>query len=277
MLTTITTVHEKITQRVIEAIEGDQTPPWRKEWQPAIENSGHPTSPFSNEFTGIAILLLNLAATEQGLLSKYWSTEAAWKSIGGEVSRNGTLIPHRLKPNRWITVFNADTVSGGEVWRFQSRRRATPLVADYSQAEKVIKASGATIHHRLGMEAAYYFPPADYIVFPLKSQFLAGPGGLVGYFDSLFHELIHATEPRLGWECSLNCIRELRSEMAAPLLASRLDIPVLCEMHKIANHRNHLGRWIAAMRDDPLLVFQIAADASQAVEYLLSLAKAAAA
>jgi antirestriction protein ArdC len=141
---------------------------------------------------------------------------------------------------------------------------------DYGSAEAVIAASGADVRHRLGLEAAYYFPPKDYIVFPQKEQFLTGPGGLPGYYDSLFHELAHFSEPRLGWE-GLAAVRELRAEIAAPFMASQLGIPVVTDMKMILNHGEHLARWITAMKADPTLIVQIAADASAAVAYLLSL------
>ncbi len=261
---------------MIEAIEQGQTPPWRKPWQPEIENSGHPTNIFSTPFTGIAVLLLNMAAAEKRLDSKFWTTQAAWESFGGEVAGEGTLVPNRRDPSRAVQVYNADQVSGGGAWRFQSRRRPQPVMPDYAKAEAVIKASGAKIHYRVGMEAAYYYAD-DHIIFPERWQFEQGPGGIVAFWDCLFHEVAgHWTEPRLGWSAP-PVINELRAEIAAPFLASQLGVPVLCDMPKIRNHSKHLDRWIKAMRADPTLVFNVAAGASRAVAYLLSLTKAAAA
>lgn len=275
MQTTTATIHKAITARIIKAIEQGQVPPWRKPWRPDLENSGFPCNVLGKPFTGINALLLNMASSANELNSRFWNTQSAWETFGGRIIGDGTLIFRNVDQCSLLTVFNADEVSGGETDRFQSRRLRTPVAADYSLADRLIAASGATIHHRLGMEAAYYFPPADYIVFPLRQQFLTGPGGLRGYYDSLFHELVHYSEPRLGWDCSDNCVRELRSEIAAPFLASQLGIPVLCEMHKLANHGKHLPRWIKAMENDPHLIFQVAADASKAVDYLLSATKAA--
>lgn len=268
MLATVS-IHEEITQRVIAAIEDGQLPPWRKPWRPDLEITGFPCDPYP--FTGIAVLLLNMAATEKGLHSKFWQTQPAWEKVGGQISGEGTLIPSRADPNRWITVFNADQVVGGI---FRSRPRTTPLVEDYGPAEALIQASGATIHHRWGLEATYHFPPKDYIVFPFREQFIDGPGGLIAYYDSLLHELAHYTEPRLGWDGPVE-IRELRAEITAPFLTSQLGVPVFCDMEKLTNHRNYLPRWVTAMRQDPTLIFQIAADASKAAAYLLSLAKVA--
>jgi len=268
MMTT-STIYEEMTHRIIGAIEDGQTPPWRMP-RSELENSGFPCDLRSTPFGGIAVLLLNVAATQRHLGSKFWATRPEWEAIGGRVAGRGTDIVATVDPSRPITVFNGDQIAGGDAGQFRSRRRRTPLAVDYSPAEALIEASDATIHHRLGMEAMYYFPPADYIVFPLREQFLTCPGGLPAYYDCLFHELAHFSEPRLGWEGS-DDIRELRAELAAPMLASRLDIPTFCEMEKIRNHGKHLARWVQAMRADPTMIFRVAADASDAVDYLFSL------
>jgi antirestriction protein ArdC len=261
-----TTTHEEITAKVIRSIEHGQTPPWRKPLAD-LENSGFPTGPASlTPFKGVDVLLLNLAATEKGLGSKFWASRQEWADLDSKVSGEATILADGTP------VYSADQVVGGEAGRFRSRRRTSPAAVAYGPAEAVIAGSGATIHHRLGMEAAYHFPPADYIVFPLREQFIYGPGGLPGYYDSLFHELVHFSEPRLGWDGPAD-IRELRAEIAAPSLTARLGLPVLADMQMLRNHRNHLARWVKAMKEDPLLIFHVAADASEAVEYLVSLVR----
>jgi antirestriction protein ArdC len=102
-------------------------------------------------------------------------------------------------------------------------------------------------------------------VFPFREQFFQ----LSAYYDSLLHELSHYSEPRLGWDGPSD-IRELRAEISAPFITSQLGVPVLCDMNMLTNHRNHLGRWVAAMKKDPTLIFQVAADASEAAKYLVS-------
>lgn len=260
---------ERITSRIIAAIEQGQTPPWRKPWRPDLENTGFPTHPATlKPLSGVDVLLANTAAMEQGLHSKFWDSEDGWRDLDSTVSGHPTILADGTP------VYNADQtrLSLGSV-AYRSRKRRTPVAVDYAQAEAVIKASGADIRHVVELEAAYYYQD-DFIVFPEKWQFEQGPGGLVAYYDSLFHELAHHTEPRLRWD-GPSIVRELRSEIAAPFMASQLGIPVLADMKKLPNHRKHLDRWRKAMRDDPTLIFTVAADASEAVSYLLSSAKAA--
>ena len=266
MPTTIS-IHEAITQRLIGAIDQGQTPPWRKPWRPDLDSSGFPTHPATlRPYKGVDVLLANLAAMEKGFHSKFWASEDEWRYLDAKVSGRPTILADGT------AVFNGDQtlLSLGSA-AYRSRRRRGPVIVDYAQAEAVIKASGATIHHRLGLEAAYYYAE-DHIVFPEKWQFERGPGGLEAYYDSLFHELAgHWTEPRLSWTCWDNSVRELRSEIAAPFLTAQLGVGVLSDMKKLTNHRKHLDRWIKAMKANPTLIFNVTEAASKAVAFLLSL------
>ena len=264
MLTT-TTIHEEITEKIIGAIESGQTPPWRR---PIFDRDidGSPAHPSDwMPYRGVNVLILNMSATANGYRSRFWASEAEWARLGCEVTGQATILADGTP------VFHADqTLLCLSSVAYRSRKRWTPIAVDYGPAEAVIKASGATIHHRATQEAAYYYPPNDYIVFPLKEQFLNGPGGLPGYFDSLLHELAHFSEPRLGWH-GTSIVRELRAEIAAPFLTAQLGVGVLSDTKMLTNHRNHLSRWIKAMKHDPTLIFNVTADASKAVDYLLLL------
>jgi antirestriction protein ArdC len=264
MPTTIT-IQEEITARIIEAIERGQIPPWRRRISDP-ENSCFPTRAASRKpFVGVDALILNMSATRHDFHSKFWGSEPEWAYLYSKVSGDATILADGAP------VFNGDQlfVSPGSA-AYRSRRRRTPVTVDYAPAEAVIATSGAKIRHRLGLEAAYHFPPADYIVLPMRQQFLAGPGGLPGYYDSLFHELAHFSEPRLGWEGTPD-LREFRAEIAAPFMASQLGLPVVTDMKMLLNHGEHLAQWVTAMKADPILIVQIAADACEAVAYLLSL------
>jgi len=265
MLTTAAS-HEQVTGRIIKAIADCQTPPWRRPISDR-ENDGFPTCAATmRPFSGVNVLLLILSAQEQGFHSRFWSSENDWASLDSTVSGQPTILADG------ISVFNADQtiLSLGSV-AYRSRRRAERVAVDYAQAEAVIKASGADVRHDYGQEAAYYYAE-DFVIFPMKWQFEQGKGGIEAFWDSLFHEVAgHWTEPRLGWTCTKNCVRELRAEIAAPFITAQLGLPVLSDMKLLPNHRKHLARWVRAMKQDPNLIFQIASDASEAVAYLLSL------
>ena len=259
-----TTIHEEISQRVIGAIERGQVPPWRREVSD-LENDGFPTHPATHKpFKGVDVLLMNMAATVKGFLSKFWGSEQEWAYLHCTPTGQATILADGMQ------VFNADQLLSRGSVAYRSRRRSSPVVADYSKAEGVIKASGADIRHQHGLEAAYYYKD-DYIIFPHKWQFVEGPGGINAYYDSLFHELSgHWTETRLGWS-AIPLVNEMRAEIAAPFTTAQLGLPIFADMEKLPNHNKHLDRWVRAMQDDPTLIFHVAADASQAVAYLFSL------
>ena len=169
-------------------------------------------------------------------------------------------------------VFNSEQVEGPID---QYLVRGSSAQVDWQRAEQMVVTSGAKIKFVHGTYAAYHRPPQDFIVFPLKQQFIDGPGSLCGYYDSLFHELVHWSEPRLLWypdmkwdDVTKYAINELRAEMGAGWMATMLDIPS-SKMDR--NHNKYLDRWLCAMRHDPGLIFQVAQGANLAVEYLLQI------
>ncbi len=269
MFFTKTTIPERITTKIIAAIKRGQVPPWRRPTSD-FENDGFPTHPATlKPFAGVDVLLTNMAATEKGHRSKFWASEDEWRYLACKVSGRPTILADGT------AVFNADQTNSVT---HRSRKRRTLVAVDYGPAEAVITSSGADIRHIRGTEAAYYYRH-DYIVLPERWQFIEGPGGLEAYYDSLLHELAHWTEPRLEWsrlEFSVDpVVNELRAEIAAPFMTAQLGLPVFADMKILANHRNHLDRWVKAMKD-PTLIFHVADAASDAAEYLLSLTKAAA-
>ena len=255
---TKTKIPKALTVKIIKALQSGVAP-WRIPWT-GFENTGFPCEVGTGQpFRGVNALLLNLAAMEQGFQSRWWATVEDWTRIGCWVSGKGTKILDDL------TVFNAEEVEGLAVDQYLATDRQVSV--NYSPAERIIAASGADIRFERGDRALYYYPPLDYIVFPLKIQFIQGQGGLPAYYDSIFHELSHWSEPRLGWR-SLPILNELRAEMVGPFMAGQIGIPVLTDMTVLRNHQKYLGQWIEAMKKDPALIVRIAAGASQAVEFL---------
>src|SRR5947209_12524011 len=120
MQTTTTSIHEAITQRVIQAIEDGQTPPpWRRPISDR-ENDGFPTHPVTlKPFGGVDVLLLNISAMEKGLRSKFWASEESWGYLDSTVSGTPTLLADGTP------VFNADQTVlsiGSAIYRSRKRR-----------------------------------------------------------------------------------------------------------------------------------------------------------
>ena len=146
---------------------------------------------------------------------------------------------------------------------------STSAVVDFGPGEQVISATGWDIRHVPGDKALYVRPPHDYIVLPPKQQSASGPFGMAGYYGTAFHELLHATEHRLGWTGSY-ALGELRAELGATYLAAEVGIPAPENME---NHARNLDHWLKAMRADSRVIFQIASAASKGADLILSFSR----
>lgn len=260
---------EVITEIIIQALV-ELRVPWRG-------NFGFPRNILSNRrYDGVNPFLLNIAADRHGWTSPYWGTYSQWISQGSSPKPR----PSHIKPGEWsqeIVLYKVNPCGKMELGRWSAfnldqtengfanlRGQRQPL--DLTLADHAIRATNAKINFKETQEAAYYYRE-DTIVFPLRGQFLRGPGGIAGFYHSLFHEVAHWSEPRLDWE-GTEAERELRAEIVADYLCTEFNVPML-PMLRRTNHRNFLDRWIALMRKDAELIFRLSAAASKAADFIL--------
>jgi antirestriction protein ArdC len=292
-------IRQQITDQFIEALKAGGIPPWRMGW--ACHGGGLPTNLVSKRrYSGVNVLLLQVAAARQGFTSKYWGTFNQFKALGGAVKRRPDGVP----PGRWGTtivffkpvtktqtdpdtgkevevgfpilrtysVFNLDQVEGAKLDRFR-----TPAVTtigdfmDFEPAERAIEATAADIRH--GGDRAFYHRPVkggggDYIRLPHKRQFDAAKE----YYATAWHELAHWSETRLGWSGSY-ALGELRAEIAASFLLAELGVP---QSDDLTNHQAYVAEWLKALHDDPRFIFTASTAASKAADFLLSFGRPAA-
>ena len=92
------------------------------------------------------------------------------------------------------------------------------------------------------------------------------------YYESLCHELIHWSETRLEWDRAAEgyAAGELVAEIGGCFMASELGLPT---GESLANHAAYLQSWLQAMASDPKYIFKASAQASKAVDYLLSFSR----
>jgi antirestriction protein ArdC len=279
-----TDLRNKVNDQIIAAMSKGQLP-WVKPWS-AAKNTGYPVNAVSgNLYRGVNVLLLHLA----GHSSKFWATYRQWQALGGQVRKgergtriifwkpitktttngDGEEVEKAFPLLREYAVFNAQQVDGAERFQVQPIDSNGFGVVDFEPAERVISATGWDIRHQPGDQAAYYRPPLDYIVVPPKAQFANGPFGMAGYFGTVFHEGMHASEHRLGWTGSY-ALGELRAELGACYLAAEVGIPA---PENLENHARYLDYWIRAMKADSRVIFQIASAASKGADHILSFSR----
>lgn len=295
-----TQIRQQITDQIIEALMAGGVPPWRRPWRVG-PNAGFPANVVSKKpYRGINPILLDMAAARHGLTSCWWATFNQWKNLGGKVMPRPSHVP----PGRWgttivfwspitkavtndrgedeedrffvmrsYTVFNVDQVGGGHLDYLRAGHGGddtTGRVIDYEPAEEAIAATGVTVRH--GGERAFYSPSGDYVQVPPKASFTEPDE----YYETVFHELVHATEHPSRLDRSRKekqnsyAMGELVAEIGACYLARELGVPA---SENVTNHVAYLANWLKAMKNDPRFIFTASAQASKAADYLLAFSR----
>lgn len=272
-------IRQQVTDHILKAL-AEGLVPWGKTWL-AHRNDGPPTNALTSfPFRGVNVLLLNLA----GFQSKWWATLRCWTAFGLKLkpAQQGTQVFHgNVSDLQSQTVFNAQQVEGPGVERYLVGDSTGNRQPDYEAAERAIAAAttgaGIRIRHVNGSEAAYYRLPLDYIILPLKIQFVNWHGGLPAYLTTAFHELIHASEHRLRWLADTHLsikeryrIGELRACWGSALLCARIGIPFF---HGPKGHAMCVGTWIQLMRADNSFIFRVSEASWDAAQFILSFSK----
>ncbi|MFO0887602.1 MAG: zincin-like metallopeptidase domain-containing protein [Isosphaeraceae bacterium] len=241
-----------------------------------------------------------MAAARFRLTSKWWATFNQWKQLGGRVMLCPAHVPapagvgtasssspgHQGRDQRLGRGRRGPLLRHAFLHRLQRRSgrghhldhlragRAeddtTGPVIDYEPAEEAIAATGIAIRH--GGGRAFYSPSGDFVQVPPKASFTEPDE----YYETVFHELVHATEhpTRLDWSRkeaeNSYAMGELVAEIGACYLARELGVPA---SENLTNHVAYLANWLKAMRDDPRFIFTASAQASKAADYLLAFSR----
>lgn len=292
-------IRDKINAQLVASLESGNTPPWRRPWCLG-ENAGFPSNVVSKKpYRGVNPLILDLASMKHGFSSKWWGTFNQWKAMGGMVKRRPAALPEgqwgstvvfwspisktvmaedgteeedKFFVMKTFTVFNIDQVEGDHLDHLRAGRADTDgsVVIDYEPAEEAIAATGITIRH--GGARAFYSPSEDLVQVPPKASFTEPDE----YYETVFHELVHATEhlSRLNWSRkekeNTYALGELVAEIGSCYLARELGVPA---SENLTNHVAYLGHWLKAMKDDPKFIFQASAQASKAADFILSFSR----
>ncbi len=267
--------------QIVEALEkGDR--PWSAGW---TDDSGPKSLPrrWSGEsYQGVNVVILWMAAIENGFASSRWFTYRQAKNLGGFVRRgekstrvvyyttrtrtddDGEEVERRIMKN--FRVFNADQIDDLPA-EYRDAEGESFESVDSSDVDKMISRVGASISERKGERDAYYLVSADRIVVPHRESFSPEER----FYSVLLHELIHWTgsQSRLG-RISRNdsdrdyAYEELVAEVGACFACARLGLTP-----DIENSAAYIGDWMARLKSDSRLIFKAAAAAQQAADYLL--------
>ena len=281
-------VYTRITDAIVSHLEAGVRP-WQQPW--SVGNaSGRITRPLracGTPYRGVNVLSLWLAATEKGYSSPYWFTFNQAKDLGGFVKKGehgslvvyansikktekddqGEEVEHDIFFMRGYKVFNAQQVEGLPE-RFTA---TTPEVIRpeerISFADAFFRATGAEVKH--GGTRAYYAVQSDYVQMPPFVSFKDRES----YYSTLAHETAHWTKhpKRLNrdfdqktWGDEGYAREELVAEIAAAFLCA--DRGLALEPRE--DHAAYLASWLTVLKNDKRAIFQAAAHAQKAADYL---------
>ena len=281
-----TEIRQHVTNQIVEALTNGDLPPWRKPWNNDPNAPGLHTSLSSDSpYRGVNQLLLQLSASRQNFQSKWWGTYSQVQRCGANVRRGqkatkvalwkpvnrkqhneqGKNIDDYYLKVREFSVFNAEQTTGLKQFRVGFAQEEQDTKKRHELADEVIDATNADI--RLGGNKAYYSPQSDFIQCPFRHQFSPSDG----FYETMFHELCHWSEQRVGFDRSQTentfALGELIAEIGSCFMMCELGLPTDDNM---ANHVAYLKSWLEGMTDDPKFIFRASAQATKAVDFILS-------
>jgi antirestriction protein ArdC len=283
-----TEIRQQITNQIIDALTNRNLPPWRRPWSDDPNAGVHTSLSTGNSYKGINQLLLQIAASHHGFQSRWWGTFNQVKNSGAHVlkAEKGTHVV-LFKPikrtridekgdetddsflvMRTFTVFNAEQTSGLDQYRVGFAQPKQDTTDRYEHADAVIEATGADI--RYGGNEAFYRSGEDFIQVPFSHQFESAEA----FYETMFHELCHWTEQRVGFDRSKPensyALGELVAEIGSCFMMAELGLPTTTNM---TNHAAYLESWLKGMNGDPKFIFRASAQASKAVEFVMSFSR----
>ncbi|MGY8771598.1 MAG: ArdC family protein [Pirellulales bacterium] len=259
-------IRQQITNQIIDALKRG-TIPWRKPWI-NHENAGLPSNVISKKrYQGVNAILLGLMSMDQGYQSKHWGTFRQWRMLGGSVKREQMKADGKTKDvniplMKTFVVFNSEQTTLDE-YQVQNDHEPPSYCSDaFAEAESLIASTNADI--RFGGNRACYFRQGDFIQMPHKSSFTSDSG----FYETMFHELAHWSESRLGWEKDSYAMGELVAEMSACFVSTELRIPQSGDF--VEQHTAYLASWLTELENDPKFIFKASSQSSKATDFLLS-------
>jgi antirestriction protein ArdC len=266
-----------VTDRIIAELERGATP-WIKPWT-TYASAGEDQNIISKKpYNGINRVILGMS----GFSSSKWASFKQWQELGATVRKgekgtmilfyspikkesinpaNGQLESSAYHCLKSYFVFNADQVDGIEIEKPATVEK--PFI-DVPALEKRVSDTGALIHH--GSSSAFYRRDSDSIHLPNKGDFKSESD----YYATLLHELIHWS----GANFRLDRTKGKRfadTAYAFEELVAELGAAFLCQDYQIQGdlrHADYIGSWLKCLKDDNKAIFNAAALAQKAADYV---------
>ncbi len=281
-------VYARVTDAILAELEKGVRP-WLKPWN-AEHMAGRINRPLRHNgepYKGVNVLMLWMAAEMQGFAAPYWMTfnQAKEFKAGVKKGAKGSLVVYADRITRTeagedgeeterdiyfmkgYTVFNVEQIEGLPPHFYAAAAPHLDPVQRIEAADLFFANTGADIRH--GGNQAFYAEGTDHVQMPPFESFRDAES----YCATLAHEVTHWTKhparldrdfgrKRFGDEGYAR--EELVAEIGAAFLAC--DLGITPEPRD--DHAAYLDHWLKVLREDKRAIFQAAAHAQKAVEFL---------
>lgn len=281
-------VYARVTDAIIAELEKGVRP-WLRPWN-AEHMAGKVNRPLRHNgepYKGVNVLMLWMAAEMQGFAAPYWMTfnQAKEFNAGVKKGEKGSLVVYANHLTRTetgedgeeaerdvyfmkgYTVFNVEQIEGLPPHFHAVAAPQLDPAQRIEAADLFFANTGADIRH--GGNQAYYAQTTDHVQMPPFESFRDAES----YCATLAHEVAHWTKhparldrdfgrKRFGDEGYAR--EELVAEIGAAFLAC--DLGITPEPRE--DHASYLDHWLKVLREDKRAIFQAAAYAQKAVDFL---------
>lgn len=281
-------VYTRVTNKIIADLE-QGVRPWMKPWN-AEYAAGRISKPLRHNgqpYNGINILMLWSASVSEGYSAPIWMTFRQARELGANVrkgergelvvyantitrteeNKDGEEVEHAIPFMKGYTVFNAEQIEGLPSHYYQQEEPTLDPVQRIDHAEAFFAATGAEIRH--GGDRAYYTVTHDRVQLPPIEVFRDAES----YYATLAHETTHWTRHpsrmdrdfgRKQWGDEGYAREELVAELGSAFLSA--DLGLTPEVRD--DHSSYIESWLEVLQKDKRAIFQAAAHAQRAVDYL---------
>lgn len=283
-----TDIYTRVTAQIMAELEIGVRP-WLKPWN-AEHAAGRITRPLRSNgqpYKGVNVLMLWMAAEMQGFAAPIWITFNQAKELGGHIKKGskGSLVVYADRITKTetgddgeeidrdiffmkgYTVFNVEQTEGLPAHFYATAAPQIDPIARIEAADLFFANTHADIRH--GGNRAYYASEADYVQMPPFVSFKDAES----YCSTLAHELTHWTKhaKRLDRDFGRQKFGDAgyaREELVAEIGAAFLCCDLGITPEPRADHASYVDHWLAVLKEDKRAIFQAAAHAQKAADFL---------
>jgi antirestriction protein ArdC len=287
-MTTRTDLYTRVTSTIVAELEKGVRP-WLRPWN-AEHAAGPITRPLragGQPYKGINVLMLWGAAMTQNFASPIWMTFKQAKELNASVRKGskGSLVVYADRITKTETasngeeqerdiyfmkeyhVFNVEQIDGLPPHFYVTPTELLDPAQRIDSADQFFANTGADIRH--GGNQAYYAPGPDFVQMPSFESFKDAES----YCATLSHEMTHWTKhpSRLQRDFGRAKFGDegyAREELVAEIGSAFLCCDLGITPEPRDDHASYLDHWLKVLKEDNRAIFQAAAHAQRAVDFL---------